>query len=452
MTSASGTRDTGYQFALTALLSLNFGFVLFDRNAASFLMPFIQPELGLSNTQVGLLSSGLSLTWALAAFGIGVVSDRTGSRKGLLVLATLAFSICSFGSGLALGFGMLLLTRMLMGIAEGGIMPISQALIATDVDARHRGLAMGVAQGFGSSLMGSFVAPVLLVAFAEAFGWRQAFFLAGIPGLVIALFMVWIIRAPARPTRSAGAPAASAPAAAVAAAAVAARGGTPAAGAGTAGTPAQEQRIFELASYLAVLRDRNVRLCALLSILLVSYLVVCWSFMPLFLTQVRGFEESTMSWLMGALGISATVASFAIPGLSDRIGRRGLMIAMPLLAVILPLAALFYTGPVFALGAIFVTGWLFTGTMPLCMATVPSESVDARHVAGALGVCMGAGELIGGVLAPAIAGYAADVTSLAAPLWIMAGLALAAGVVATGIRETAPRIVGSALLPARQHD
>jgi len=94
---------TGYQFALTALLSLNFGFVLFDRNAVSFLMPFIQPELGLSNTQIGLLSSGLSLTWAIAAFGIGVVSDRTGSRKGLLVLATLAFSICSFGSGLATG-------------------------------------------------------------------------------------------------------------------------------------------------------------------------------------------------------------------------------------------------------------------------------------------------------------------------------------------------------------
>jgi MFS family permease len=149
-----------------------------------------------------------------------------------------------------------------------------------------------------------------------------------------------------------------------------------------------------------------------------------------------------MSWLIGSLGIAATIASFAIPGLSDRIGRKGLMVGVPLLAIFLPLAAIFFTGPVWILGAIFVVGWLFTGTMPLVMSTVPAESVDARHMAGALGVCMGAGELIGGVLAPTIAGIAADLTSRSAPLWILAGLALCAGLVALGIRETAPRIVG----------
>jgi len=165
--------------------------------------------------------------------------------------------------------------------------------------------------------------------------------------------------------------------------------------------------------------------------------------MPLFLTQVRGFGEATMSWLMGSLGISATIASFAIPGLSDRIGRRGLMIIMPFVAVIVPLGAMFFSGPIWALGAIFVVGWLVTGTMPLFMATVPSESVDRAHIAGALGVCMGAGELIGGVMAPSIAGFAADQTSLHAPLWIMAGLAAAAGLVACGLRETAPRIIAA---------
>src|SRR6185312_12219541 len=188
--------SAGYQIALTTLLSVNFGFVLFDRNASSFLMPFIQPELGLSNTKVGLLAAALSLTWSIAAFGIGVVSDRTGSRKGLLVLSTLAFSLCSFGSGLAYSFTMLLATRLLMGVAEGGIMPISQSLIATEVDPRHRGLAMGVAQGLGSSLLGSFVAPVMLVAFAEAFGWRHAFFLAGAPGIVMVILLAWVVRTP----------------------------------------------------------------------------------------------------------------------------------------------------------------------------------------------------------------------------------------------------------------
>ena len=410
-------RGTGYQIALTALLSLNFGFVLFDRNATNFLMPYIQPELGLNNTQVGLLSSGLSLTWALAAFGIGVLSDRTGSRKRLLILATLAFSICSFGSGLATGFALLLMTRMLMGAAEGGIMPISQSLIAADVDAKHRGLAMGISQGFASSLLGSFAAPVLLVAFAEAYGWRSSFFLAGAPGLLLALIMFFVIREPVAPR----APASTT-------------------------TTSHGSGALDFASYRAVLRERNVWLCAILSTLLVAYLVVTWTFMPLFLTQVRGYDALTMRWLVAALGIAATVASFAIPGLSDRIGRRGPMIVIPLIAVVLPLAAMYFTGPAWMLGAIFVVGWLFTGTMPLVMSTVPAESVDARHMAGALGVCMGAGELIGGVLAPTIAGIAADLTSLNAPLWILAGLGLCAGIVATGIRETAPRITGQAAI------
>jgi MFS transporter, ACS family, hexuronate transporter len=400
---AFGKNSPRYQIALTALLSVNFGFVFFDRNASSFLMPFIQPDLGLNNTQVGLLSGALSLTWAIAAFGIGFVSDRTGSRKGLLILATLAFSLCSFASGIVSTFAMLLGTRLLMGAAEGGIMPISQSLIASEVDPRHRGLAMGVTQGLGSSLLGSFVAPVMLVAFADAFGWRHAFFLAGAPGLLIAILMVWFIRAPRVERVS------------------------------------PVSNTVEARSFRAALAQRNVFLCAILSVLLVSYLVVCWSFMPLYLTQVRGYDPRTMAWLMGALGVSATVVCFAIPGLSDRIGRRGLMIVMPLIAVLLPLAAMYYSGPVWGLATVFVIGWLVSGTLPLFMATVPSESVDARDIASALGICMGTGELIGGVFSPFIAGYAADVVGLQAPLWIMSGLALVAGILAFGLRVTAPQ-------------
>jgi predicted MFS family arabinose efflux permease len=189
-----------------------------------------------------------------------------------------------------------------------------------------------------------------------------------------------------------------------------------------------------MSSFRSALAERNVVSCAVLSILLVSYLVVCWTFMPLFLTKVRGYDATTMGWLMGSLGISATVASSAIPWLSDYIGRRGPMIAAPFVAVALPLAALFYSGPVWSLGAIFVVGWLVTGIFPLFMAAVPSESVEVSQVATALGICMGAGELIGGVLQ--------------APLWIMAGLAFVAGFVALSVRETAPRLK-SAIHPAR---
>jgi predicted MFS family arabinose efflux permease len=394
----------GYQVMLATLLSVNFGIVFFDRNASNFLMPFIQPDLGLSNTQVGILAGALSLTWAIAAFGIGLVSDKTGSRKGLLILATAAFSVCSFLTGVAASFAMMLGARLLMGVAEGGIMPISQAMIATAVEPRHRGLAMGVTQNFGSNLFGSFVAPVALVAFANAFGWRHAFFIAGAPGLLTALLMWYFIRE--APPRS-----------------------------------SDEPDAREAGTLRDALAERNIVICAAIGVLLVSYLVVCWAFMPLYLTQVRKYDAQTMGWLMGTLGISATLGAFAISALSDRWGRRPLLIAMPLIAAILPLGAMYYEGSVWVLAAIFFVGWGVNGVFPLFMATVPSESVAVRHMAAALGICMGTGEILGGVLAPSLAGGIADRVGLQAPLWMMLVVALAAAVLALGLRETAPRLV-----------
>jgi len=405
MSESAPNSGLGYQWRLIALLSVNFGFVLFDRNALSFLMPFVQPELRLNATQVGILAGSLSLTWALAAFGMGVLADRFGGRKRLLVLCSLVFALCSFASGMVSSFAAMLTTRMLMGVAEGGIMPLSQTLIAAQVDRRHRGLAMGIAQGLGSSLMGSFVAPVVLVAFATAFGWRPAFFLAGAPGLVTALLMAAVIHEVQ-------------PDAPIAAGASEPRG-----------------------SLREALRDGNVARCAVLSIVFVGYLVTCWAFMPLYLTQVRHYDPQTMGWLMGVLGIAATLFSFAIPGLSDRIGRRPVMIVVPLLALILPLGALYLPGPLWLLAAMFFVGWTFTGIMPLFMATVPSESVDPRCIGSALGVCMGGSEILGGTLSPLIAGYAADRVGLQAPLWGLIGLALVGGIAALGLRETAPHVL-----------
>jgi predicted MFS family arabinose efflux permease len=396
-----------YQVGLAALLSINFGIVFFDRNASNFLMPFIQPDLHLSNKEVGMLASALSLTWAIAAFGIGVVSDKTGSRKGLLILATMAFSVCSFLTGIAASFAVMLGARLLMGVAEGGIMPISQSLIATEVEPRHRGLAMGVTQNFGSNLFGSFFAPVLLVAFATAFSWRQAFFLAGAPGLLTGLLIWFYVR--------------EAPVAAA----------------------AGESGAYRASSLWATLAERNVVLCAIIGVLLVSYLVLCWAFMPLYLTKVRHYDPQTMGWLMGTLGISATIGAFVISALSDRLGRRPLLIAMPLVAVILPLAAMYFEGSVWVLAAIFFVGWGVNGVFPLFMATVPSESVAPHHMATALGICMGTGEILGGVLAPYFAGSVADVVGLQAPLWMMLGVAVAAALLALGLRETAPRVVAA---------
>jgi hypothetical protein len=82
------------------------------------------------------------------------------------------------------------------------------------------------------------------------------------------------------------------------------------------------------------------------------------------------------------------------------------------------------------------------------MATIPSETIPARYMATSLGLVMGLGELIGGSSLVPLAGKAADLYGLHAPLWIATGLALASTVFALFLVETAPAKVGSANLAA----
>ena len=193
---------------------------------------------------------------------------------------------------------------------------------------------------------------------------------------------------------------------------------------------------------MEALRIRNLAICVVMGILLVAFFVITWAFLPLYLAQTRGFEESTMSWLMGTLGISATIGSFVVSGISDRIGRRPVMIAMPFLALLLPFSVLYYGGSPAILAAIFFVGWGVVGIFPLFMATVPSESVDPRYTATALGLAMGSCEILGGVFGPPIAGALNDAFGMTAFLWVMVVLAAASGIIAMGLRETAPAKVG----------
>jgi MFS family permease len=393
-----------YETRLIWVLTITFGFVFLDRNAASFLMPFIADDLHFNNSQVGLVASALSFTWALAAFLGGAYSDRTGNRKNLLLITVVAFSLCSFASGLAVSFVTLFSTRLLMGLAEGPILPIAQSLVAIESTAAKRGNNMGVMQNFGSNLLGSFVAPLVLVAIASAFNWRWAFYLAGVPGLIMALLIAKYVRQPAAatPARAAAPPVATS------------------------------------MGYGAMLQHRNMWLCMLMAIFMVAWMVLGWAFLPLFYTKVRQIGNGQMSVLMSVLGLSAAFFSFVVPALSDRFGRRPVIVIFNFIGLLVPLAALHFQGSLFILGTLIFVGWSASGTFPLFMGTVPSETIPARFVATSLGMVVGLGEVLGGVGAPAIAGRAADHYGLRAPVIMMAVCAVVGTVLALFLRETAP--------------
>ena len=407
-----------YQTLLVFLLSLNFGIVFFDRQALNALMPFVQPDLQLSGTQIGLLASGLSFTWAIAAFFVGRLSDSMGKRKLLLIIATIAFSACSFLSGLATSFLFLFAARLLMGAAEGGVMPISHAMVASEVNPARRGLAQGVAQNLGSNLLGSFAAPVVLVAFATAFSWREAFYLAALPGLLSAALIWFLLKEP-----------------------------VPA--------PAEEAAADKL-SILDALKVRNMWICVVVGVLLVAHFVITWAFMPIFLVQERGLDESSMSWVVGSLGIAAAIYSFVVSGLSDKIGRKPVMVVLPFLSLVGPLGILYLDPMAFdgfgiapfswmtiagygvVLIPIIFVGWAVNGVFPIFMATIPSETFSVRHHATVLGLAMGSCEVLGGVFGPTVAGALNDAFGKETFLWLLMVLAVAAGFFAMLLKETAP--------------
>jgi MFS family permease len=185
-----------YENGLLLLLGVTFGVVFIDRNALTTLMPFIQKEFALSNTQVGLLAACLSITWGLSGYAIGALSDKAGRRKPFLIAAVLLFSLTAMVSGFAQGFISLLIARLAMGLAEGPVFPLSQSLLATSSSENRRGLNAGLMQATITSLIGLIAAPILLVSVAGAHGWRAAFYVASLPGLLMALLMMRFIREP----------------------------------------------------------------------------------------------------------------------------------------------------------------------------------------------------------------------------------------------------------------
>lgn len=402
-----------YENLVMLLMGLAFGFVFFDRLALSFLAPFLVPELGLNNTQLGLLAAALALTWAVSGYVFGILSDYFGKRKVLLVLAIILFSTCSVVSGLATSFLMLLCARLFMGLAEGPVLPIAQSIMAAESSEHRRGFNMGVLQNFFSSLLSYFAAPLILVAIANSYGWREAFYIAGIPGFIIALLIAFFIREPRKNDMAVSG---------------------------------------EASGYISLgqmLRYRNIWLCALISCLMVSWLIIQLTFLPIYLVQNRGMSPGEMSIVMSALGLAAAFSSFAIPALSDRFGRRPIISLFAFIGLATPLAAVAINGSMTTTVLMIGSGFLAIGCFSIFMATVPSETIPPSYVASALGFIMGIGEIVGGVAGPLIAGIGADLLGPATPMWIAAGTVLLAGICGLFLDETAPRLVGQSRVPAQ---
>ena len=205
---------------------------------------------------------------------------------------------------------------------------------------------------------------------------------------------------------------------------------------------APEAKIPGGTGVLSLLGSRNILLCIAISGLFSAWLLVQSVFLPLYLVRIDGLKPTDMGFVVAATSLSVAAGGMIVPAISDRIGRRLALVAICFFGVVAPLATLFVHGPTWLLTVALVAGYFAGGAGPLYVAVIPTESAPARHAAKAVAISLASGELIGGVLAPTLAGRAADVFGSGAPFWISGGCAAVCGVLSLLVLETAPAVLG----------
>lgn len=399
-----------YENRLLLILFFVFGGVFFDRLALAFLFPNISEDLHLTNAHLGMLSAILALTWAISGAGLGLISDKFKIRKPMLIAAVLAFSAFSAFSGMVSSFIVLLIFRACMGVAEGPVLPIAQSLMVEASNPKRRGLNMGLINGAAPGLIGAILGPPIILWMAASYGWRTAFYLTCIPGLIMAFLIYKYVDGDKKTVDKIGDK--------------------------TDITKANVQKI----KYIDLFKNKNILLCILISCFFVTWFMLILNFTPSFLVKERGFSSESMGFIMSAVGFAWVFWGILIPALSDRVGRKPILIVFSLIAISCPYFLSTLENQ-YMLGIAVFLSYTGLGCFTLFMATIPSETVPKTMIATALGLIMGIGEIVGGCIVPFVAGFLADSYGLVIVMWIAAFGALVAGILACFLDETAPIVL-----------
>jgi MFS family permease len=406
------TWDSSYEWKIITLLAITFGLVGLDR----FILPVIlqspnstmAADLGLTPADGGAMAGYLGMAWGVSAFVMGYLADKLG-RRSVLIPAILVFSLMSVFSGLAGSVIALVFVRVIMGIAEG---PVASTGVAVAVEASkpsRRGLNNGIFQCM-VSLFGLALGPIIATRLLDSHSWHTVFMLVGIPGLVMAVMAWLVVREPAKVMV----------------------GGQPVA----------------TGSLMGMFGHRNAKVAPLALICAMGGIFVIAAMLTAYLTAPigagLGLDPITAGNVFSAVGVGGAIGQFAIPALSDHIGRKLSTLGSYILASI---ALYFFTnaGPesTSTLWILLFFASMFNfAALAILAGPVAAEAAPPGMLASMAGFVIFAGEFVGGGISPIIASHLAGLYGLKAALYFAScGLALGF-IVSLFLKETAPRKTG----------
>lgn len=392
----------GYEYRVVTIMFLAWGFIFLDRTALSYIVPALVEDLSITNSQVSQVVMWQTIGFAIVGPILGILSDKTGKRKNILIAAVIATSIFSALSAFANSFTYLLFIRFLVGAAEGPILPLAMTMVASVSTKGNFGRNAGIVNA-GVAVIATTLGPLIVTQFITLTNWRWAFILVGLPSLVLG-FIIWKFTAEAR----------------------------------TIFSKAEQSDLPNKSSFFDVFKYRNVNISIFISICCMAGLWILYSFAPLYLTSVSHFSIAKMGFIMSLMGILQIGSTIIVPLFSDYYGRKTALVLFSLLAVLAPLGLYIAPSGWIGAGALIIFGGLLGSIAPIFQNIIPSESVPLHLTATSSAIIIGIGEILGSIIL-GMAGTYADSYGLTFMMIVASIAALVMAVFGLFLKETNKR-------------
>ena len=385
--------DRRAAYALGVLTFINlFNYV--DRWVVSAVVEPIKRDLGLSDTQLGVIGAGFIIVYALTSPVFGTLGDRR-ARPPLIALGVFIWSLATGLAGFARGFWTLFIARSTVGVGEAAYGTIAPALLADQFPIERRGRVLAVF--FSAIPIGSAAGYVLGGLADHHFGWRAAFWIAGFPGLLLALLILFV-KDPPRGQHDAG---------------------------DGRSRPSGQARLPVLHLYRDLFRNSTYMLSVAGYAAYTFALGGLGFWMPAFLERERGMARADATITFGAIVIvTGFVGTFLGGWLGDRLLPRTKQSYLwvsgiaTLLAAPLTFVALWSTNKtVYLTNIVIAEVLIFMCTGPINSAIV--NAVSPLERATAVGLSVFAMHFLGDIPSPPLIGLISDRSSLANGLLIV---------------------------------
>ena len=377
---ALGARLYPGRWAVAAMIALAIAISYLDRQTLPWAIKYIEADIPIGNQTKAFLDSAFLATYGLMYLGGGWLLDRVGTRAGFLAIMVF-WSLACASHGFAGGIAALVVSRLLLGMGEGGGFPAATRAVAEWFPPERRAAAMGLVNA--GTAVGAVIAPPLIagvLAYGHWFGlasWRWVFFLTGGLGLAWALWWFLTYRTPAEAIDEATAT-------------------------GSAPTIA------------LLLSRREVR--GVVGAKFLSdgawYFYLFW--LPKYLFEAHGFDlkqAATIGWMpYAASGVGSVCGGWLSSRLlsSGRSVNAARKVALGLSAACMPWVMLApSTASVAAVIAIFSLAFFGQQSWSTLIMTLPTDLVP-RSALGRLAGLVGLGGALGGIVMGQAAGWALD--------------------------------------------